>query len=275
MQTRLFRILPATFALYHFRQHAFCETAINLEPKLDINKGYIEPISKVFFTHEYDEKTTLKNLPTLKLVSAGVRCMLGESFMCDRPITRVYSYGLYIDHSCFEGAKVDFDTVMFKSPHIAKTISIEVTVGKSSGHWVGGFRKSILRRLYEMEEYMQESKEQQLIIRKDIKKFAFQFKSVKRITPESKVNITWHEGKVTTEIDGKVIGKIDNNFVGEAIFRTYYGFNTVNPQATTRARRHYIEGLAKDKDEHEQQEKLFNKGACPDYRQCGKRLQFW
>jgi len=281
MQTRLLRVVPATFALYHFNQSAFCQSSsqypnrsAKLDVKHDLKKGYIEPISKVFFTNDFNNETSLSDLPLMKLVSAGARCMLGESFMCDRPITRVYSYALYIDGKCLDNRqKQDFETVIFHSPHIAKTLSIEVTVGKATGHWVGGFRKSILRRLPQIEGYNNESKESKRKIRGGIKKFAMQFKKIERIHPGSQINVTWVGGKVTTELDGKVIGEIQDNFVGEAIFRTYYSDYSVNPRACTRARRHYREGMSES--EVEQQESLCQRMACPDYRECGKRLQFW
>eukprot|EP00494_Astrolonche_serrata_P000854 UN00860 len=81
--------------------------------------------------------------------------MLGDSFMCDSPVTRVYSYGLYLSKNVLEPEFQErtFDNILWHSPDVAKTLRIEVTVTKNFGHWAGGFRKTLGKRLKVMGDF--------------------------------------------------------------------------------------------------------------------------
>lgn len=266
---RFSRLLPITTGaiLFHTKT-AYCDAGMTVP--------YVEPISHVTFPPE--SFTKLPDLSqNLQLVSAGVRCMLGDSHMCDRPITRVYSYGLYIDPKVFESnsIKPEFDELLFSSPEIPKTITIFVTVTKDVGHWYGGFRKTIGRRFARIQEYA-DNKKVRDSARKARKKWTSMFlnKDIfpKQVPHGTIIEITWHKEAVTTYIDGKKMSTIKNNILGEAIFRTYFGGDSVNPKVNQRTRDHYEHGMTTG--EVQKQEFLKKKGACPALRRCGKRLSF-
>lgn len=268
---RILRVLPAAGAIFTINRTAKCEALLEHTKFSE----YIEPTSKVRFSAE-----TLPiafDFPApLKLVSAGIRCMLGDSQRCDRPVTRVYSYGLYISPSVYDLSIIpDFDELVFNRKDIAKTLMLKVTVSKGRGHFWGGFNKTVGRRLRQLDRFheSQENRERSLQSKKKWCKLNRKF--FKRDVPHGTIiSVTWYDGKVFTEINGEKISEIDDDLLGEAIFKSYYGNGNVNPSVNNRTRAHYKHGI--QDGEITEQEYLHEKGECPHYRECNRtQLAFW
>jgi len=273
------RILPifTTSSFIIKNNIAYADTQNN-ELKKQINvyeldRDYIEPISYVKFPTKQD--INLEEIKSTDLISAGVRCMLGDSFMCDQPITRVYSYGLYLSNN-FKDVDGSFDQTIFNCPEVAKTLRIEVTVTKGCGHWAGGYRKTIGKRMKGMKKY-RDDKTVSSEARKATAMFTSQFQDY-NLFPAGKIDagthivITWFKGKVTTEINGNVTSEIENDILGEALFRTYYAHNCVNRKVNSKTRCHFREGMSEGELQH--QDTLYEKNVCPLYRKCGRGLRF-
>jgi len=206
-----------------------------------------------------------------------VRCMLGDSFRCDRAITRVYSYGLYVSPDLLAGTpRLSFDDVIFESPQIPKTIVLEVTVTKGTGHWCGGFKKTIRRRLHRIDEFHHSDEARTASLdacKKWCKQFKVYFKEDKLVPHGTVILVTWYNGKVITEINGTKTSEIENDMLGRAIFLSYYGNDNINPSVNRRTRAHYEHGIRDA--ELEEQERMKQKNECPQFRKCGSRLSFW
>jgi len=281
-------MIPATVCVIYTTQKAYCKTTqkeeeiqteiLNLNTSF-MKSSYVDPVSHVTFPPVLNRGQDLmdfNNSDSLNLISAGTRCMLADSMLCDRPITRVYSYGLYMEPSVFENQHMpDFDEVLFSSPDIVKTLYLHVTVTKNAGHWYGGFKKTLGRRFYKIPEFRDDVKARGKA-RQARKRWISQFINAdlfpKQIPYGTIIAITWHQGKVITHFNGKKTSEIENDILGEALFRTYFGNDAVNPGVNQRTRDHYYHGMKEGEINHN--EKLKSTGACPAYRKCGKRLTF-
>jgi len=168
-----------------------------------------------------------------------------------------------------------FDEAVFNSPNIPKTLVIHVTVAKSVAHWGGGFGKTIHRRMHRVPDFNHDEHVRQKAKQAKIK-FSKQFRTHfgRKVPAGSIIKITWYEGVVTTEMDGTVTSRIENDTLGRALFMAYYGSDCVNPQSKKRARLHYEHGMTST--EESEQDRLKNdQKACPQYRKCGHGLSFW
>jgi len=254
-------------------RHAYCETQ-NIEENLDLpivdieeateeaeekkppipDNVFLEPYTYTRFQPEIKVsrvkiKKSEREIRTARMnfVGAGLRCMLGESALCHIKSTRVYSFGLYVNHKMTKGTDYE-TTILSHCPGTVKTIRIFSNVTKTGKHWATGYKQSLRRRVGRYNF----TREQRRDIYSDTKKFVKVFKQMDLIPAGTEIFLTWADNKLVIEIDGEVKEIIRNNTFAELVFRVYLAKHSINNKVSEFIRKSWyspfdVEGDSKQK----------------------------
>jgi len=175
----------------------------------------------------------------LPLLGAGVRCMLGNSVLCDQqPMTRVYAFGCYVDQQDTKidvDDPIDFDTAMLTGNKFKGTRAIRIVsmVPKDGHHWAHGYFKVILTRLKQLPGILRDKKRMDAAV-DALMEFCTIFATQPPVVPGTEVLITWVPGNgIIVQIDGIEHERIESKDLAEAIWNTYFGRQSVQPEVTS------------------------------------------
>jgi len=178
---------------------------------------------------------------TLQFVGAGLRCMLGESALCHRKATRVYTFGLYVNKGIpglGTGGAPDYETHVLKpNNNLVKSLRLYVNVSKTGKHWSTGFKQSLGRRI--RRKYREFGKETVNACNKDLLRFCKIWRQNERVPPGTEIVFTWADGKLNISVNGVIKHVTKNQAFAEALFRMYLDTDSVNAAVAKTIRKNW------------------------------------
>jgi len=190
-----------------------------------LRKYWIEPKCGVPFPERMVTAVSTwsgERLEELSFLCGGLRCMLGDSTLCDlQPHTRVYAFGLYVPPREIPTG-LSFRNAILKMNKYqgTRTIRLLVIIPKDGIHWSRGFFKSISRHARSREyDY---NKKRTKLAHKEIINFCELFANLGLIVAGTEFHLTWSPKGLILFMDGKNIGAIKNVDAIESIFKVFF-----------------------------------------------------
>jgi len=196
--------------------------SMNTENEHQLRKYWVEPKCGVPFPELLETATVAGKNEVLSFLGGGLRCMLGDSSLCDlQPHTRVYAYGLYVPPTESPTGESFRNAILkMKKYSGTRTIRLVVIIPKDGIHWARGFFKSISQ--HAMAREYDYNKKRAKLAHKAIIKFCEMFAELGNIPAGTEFHFTWSKKGLILLMDGTKLGTIQNVDAIGSIFKVFF-----------------------------------------------------
>merc|ERR1719193_2983793 len=195
---------------------------MNTENEHQLRKYWVEPKCGVPFPELLETATVAGKNEVLSFLGGGLRCMLGDSSLCDlQPHTRVYAFGLYVPPAEYPTGESFKDAILKMNKYKGtRMIRLLVIIPKDGIHWARGFFKSISRHA-RARDYDHDKKRAKKA-HKEIIKFCELFANLGNVPAGAEFHMTWSKEGLMLLMDGEKIGTIKNVDAIASVFKVFF-----------------------------------------------------